>query len=166
MLLSVLLAGLAALHAVALPIFLIALADNEQRANRVQFAIAFLVAASATVAIVMINWDDPPRPDPDAYYHFEFPVLRFAASLLWLAAYAWLGRVTVQRLNEIGRSKKLAFLLLVPYVNFAFAMYLLFTRRHQSALPGRAWRHAGSTGLEHTESRSSDGLMDPGSRPG
>lgn len=121
---SVLGAAWVALGLVALPVILISLADNEQRADRRRFALAFLVVAAATAACAAMKWIEPA---------FKLPAL-----LLWLGIYAWFGRVTVQRLNDLGRSRKLAFLLLVPYVNFAFAAYLLFARRRLSNLRTQA----------------------------
>ena len=114
-----------ALCLVALPVILISLADNEQRANRRHFALVFLIVAAATAACAAMNWGYEPVP-------------RWLATVLWLGIYAWFGRVTVQRLNDLGRPKKLAFLLLVPYVNFAFATYVLFARRRLSSLQTQA----------------------------
>jgi len=135
MLLDVLLAGIAVLHLVALPVLLIALADNEQRADRLRFGIAFLIAVLATAAIVMLDREETPRYDPADYPHFKFPFVPLVVNLLWLCTYAWFGRVTVRRLNDIGRPKKRAFLLLLPYVDFGFATFLLFVRPRRTDRP-------------------------------
>ncbi len=109
---------------VALPVILVSLADNEQRAGRRRFALAFLIVAAATAAAAAMKWIEP--------------TLELPALLLWLGIYAWFGRVTVQRLNDVGRPRKLAFLLLIPYVNFALGAYLLFVRRRSPQSVGVA----------------------------
>jgi uncharacterized membrane protein YhaH (DUF805 family) len=99
---------------IGLPIIVIATENSGKCANRQTYILVFLIYVLSMIVVRYSLAAGAPRE----IIYLEMPII--------LALLVWLFRATVQRVRDMGRSKALAYVAVIPLVGTLFQIYLTF----------------------------------------